>query len=89
MLKLLLTRETCAHFDGTRKALTLVARVKRSLWRVVQVCLKDMREGAWYRCVYKTGGRERGTGVSKRQEGGSVVQVFLKDRREGAWYRCV
>ena len=43
---------------------------------MVRVCLKDR-------------GRERGTGVSKRQEGGSVVQVCLKERREGAWYRCV
>ena len=53
------------------------------------MCLKDSREGAWYRCVYKTGGRERVTSVSKRQEGGSVVKVCLKDRREGAWYGCV
>ena len=43
---------------------------------MVQVCLKDRREGAWY-------------GLSKREEGGSVVRVCLKDRREGAWYGCV
>ena len=56
---------------------------------MVRVCLKDRREGAWYGCVSKTGGRERGTGVSKRQEEGSVVRVCLKDRREGVWYGCV
>ena len=56
---------------------------------MVRVCLKDRREGAWYGCVSKTGGRERGTGVSKRQEEGSVVRVCLKDRREGAWYESI
>ena len=56
---------------------------------MVQVCLKARREGAWYRCVQKPGGRERGTGVFKSQEVGSVVQVCPKARSEEAWYRCV